>query len=108
MATIIPFPVRDGAWARDEHRCLVALQQALDEGGVITRFESGVSDEGDPWAVFYGADDEDSIAHVARSGSGVILVWADGNVVRASSLARLVGAVRRAIDQSDTTFQRRR
>jgi hypothetical protein len=108
MAAIIPFPVRGSAWARDEHRALVAIQQTLDERGLASSFESGVTDEGDPWALFYGLDDGHSLAHVARWRSGAVLVWADGNVVRAPSVASLVGAVRQAIDQGETTLQRHR
>lgn len=107
MATIIPFPARSGAWARDEQRALAALRQTLDEAGRLTGFESGVTDEGDCWAVFYGLDDGHTLAHVAQWRPGVVLIWADGSVVRASSLTRLVRKVRQAIDQGLTTLRHR-
>ncbi len=80
----------------------------LEGEGLRTAFDTGVTDEGDPWALFYSLDDGNSLAHVARWRSGVVLVWADGNVVRASNLEGLAGAVRWAITHGEMTVQRRR
>jgi hypothetical protein len=108
MATIIPFPVRAGTWPHDDRAALAVLRQMLDDEGLRTSFEAGVSDEGDPWALFYSLDDGNALAHVARWRSGVVLVWADGNVVRAPTLENLVDAVRQAINHGETTVRRRR
>lgn len=108
MATIIPFPVRVGPWPRNESTALEALRQTLEGEGLTTKFEAGLTDEGDPWAVFYGLDDGNALAHVARWRSGVILVWADGKVIRAPNLDGLVVALQRAIDRGETTLQSRR
>jgi hypothetical protein len=108
MAAIIPFPVRGGAWECEERQGLGSLQEMLRDEGIKVDFEEGVSDEGDPWAVLYSVEDGTALAHVARWRSGVILLWADGSIVRASSVANLRSAVRRAIGRSDTTRKYRR
>jgi hypothetical protein len=108
MVTIIPFPDRRSAWAQHEREALVDLQQTLGERGLKTRFEVGLTDEADPWAVFYELDDGRALVHVARWRSGVVLVWADGNIVRAPDLASLATAVGQAIDHGETPLQRRR
>lgn len=108
MATIIPFPLRGDVWPDDEHGALFALRQMLEDEGLRTTFEAGVSDEGDPWALFYCLDDGAPLAHVARWRSGVVLVWSDGNVVRAPCLESLVDAVQRAINHGETTVRHHR
>lgn len=74
----------------------------------MTSFEVGMTDEADPWAVFYDLDDGRALAHVACWRSGVVLVWADGKIVRAPHLASLTVAVGEAIDHGETPLQRRR
>lgn len=108
MATIIPFPLRGNVWPRDEHGSLFVLRQMLEDEGLRTSFETGVSDEGDPWALFYSLDDDTPLAHVARWRTGVVLVWSDGNVVRAPCLKSLVDAVQQAISYGETTLRHHR
>lgn len=91
---IISFCARSGAWSERDHAALVDLLHPLELAGLVVDLATGVSDEGDAWAAIVDTRDGRCLLHVARTGSGVVLIWCDGVTVRARSLSKLVNAIR--------------
>jgi hypothetical protein len=78
LAKIIPFvpraQVRVGPpWNTTELGELFRVAHVLRQSGMTVETDMGLSDEGDPWFVFYNTQTEDVIAHFARI-NGEILV----------------------------------
>ena len=78
LAKIIPFvpraQVRVGPpWNTAELGELFRVAHVLRQSGMTVETDMGLSDEGDPWFVFYNTQTEDVIAHFARI-NGEILV----------------------------------
>ncbi len=81
-------------WRPYECRVIVAIHRAFSECGLSTDYEHGVTDEGEPWTVFYEMRNGEAVAHVARDHRSYVLVWPDRHSVRASDLGRFVEVVR--------------
>ncbi|KJV10378.1 hypothetical protein VZ95_05310 [Elstera litoralis] len=78
LAKIIPFvpraQVRVGPpWSTAELGELFRVAHVLRQSGMMVETDMGLSDEGDPWFVFYNSQTEDVIAHFARI-NGEIMV----------------------------------
>jgi len=71
-ARIIAF-TKDGlhsppGWAEEERAQIERVIEALGEAGIALGFCEGVSDEGDPWAVWCSPETDEVLLHVARIG----------------------------------------
>ena len=97
MATTTTHVARAGAWRPHEWAVIVAIHRALGEWGLSTDYEHGVTDEGEPWTVFYEMKNGESVAHVARDCRNYIFIWPDWHSVRAPDLGCFVGVVRRSL-----------
>lgn len=86
---VVNLPSRGHAWSIDERATLGQIHDALEGEGVETDCEHGMTDEGDPWTLFFTVSNEEFVAHVARIGLVYLLIWADGTSVRAPNLQRL-------------------
>ena len=95
MTTILAFPSRGRPWSSSEREVLDQIHRAFSDHGLETNCEYGVTDEGDPWAVYNETFKGSFVAHIARIGTTYLLVWADGTSVRAASLNRFADAARR-------------
>lgn len=78
LAKIIPFipraQVRVGPpWSTAELGELFRVAHVLRQSGMAIETDMGLSDEGDPWFVFYSTQTEDVIAHFARL-NGLVVV----------------------------------
>jgi hypothetical protein len=93
MTTLLAFPRRGHPWSSLERKVLGQIQRALGNLGLAIKCEHGVTDEGDPWTVFYGSAEGRFVAHVARIDATYLLVLADGTSLRAATLNRLADAV---------------
>lgn len=83
-----------GAWSLDDSLRIGEISDALRERGSATGYEHGVTDEGDPWTVFYEVRNGMPVAHVARDGLTYVLIWRDRPPVRASDLRSLARVIR--------------
>lgn len=68
-------------WSQQELAELYRVRDRLTQSGVPLSVETGLTDEGDPWAVFVHGDTGDSVVHIARL---------DGEIVVANLLADVV------------------
>jgi hypothetical protein len=57
---------RSRDWDNQERAHLARVLESLERAGFDAELEIGLSDEGDPWAVFCLADTNDVIVHIAR------------------------------------------
>ena len=94
MANITTFPTRGRTWSTSERLTLLEIHSALRELRPPMDCEHGISDEGDPWTVFYDRNHGSILAHVAREGSTYVLVWPDRTAVRTLDLSRFVDVAR--------------
>jgi hypothetical protein len=53
-------------WTQQELGEFYRVESALLQNGLSVRTDRGLSDEGDPWFVFYRSENEEVIAHFAR------------------------------------------
>ena len=95
MATIISLPGRGQPWSPHERAILGQIHDALEGKRIETDCEHGITEEGDPWTVFFEAQGGEFVAHVARIGLSYLFIWADGTSVCASNLQRFVVVARR-------------
>lgn len=95
MGTIISLPSRGQPWSPNERAILGQIHDALGGERIETEREHGITDEGDPWTVFFEVHEGDFVAHVARIGLTYLFIWADGTSVCASNLQRFVVVARR-------------
>lgn len=78
LAKIIPFrpqaSVRVGPpWTTTELGELFRVAHVLRQSGLTIETDMGLSDEGDPWFVFYNVQNEDVLAHFARINGEVVV-----------------------------------
>lgn len=96
LAKIIPFTprpqVRVGPpWTTTELGELFRVAHVLRQSGMTIETDMGLSDEGDPWFVFYSVQSEDVIAHFARiNGEIVVHGLSSGGVVSGVNLHDVV------------------
>jgi hypothetical protein len=74
-------PVRSTNWAAQELAELYRVSDRLGEAGLRVVVDSGLSDEGEPWAVFEQCDTGDVIVHIARIDGELVVVNAITNQV---------------------------
>jgi hypothetical protein len=76
---IVPLAERPAGQQPWWSNCDLALfhraTSVLEKAGLSTETDSGVTDEGEPWLVFWDAESDEVIAHVAHI-SGTYVVWA--------------------------------
>lgn len=96
LAKIIPFTprpqVRVGPpWTTAELGELFRVAHVLRQSGMTIETDMGLSDEGDPWFVFYSVQSEDVIAHFARiNGEIVVHGLSSGGMVSGINLHDVV------------------
>jgi hypothetical protein len=96
LAKIIPFAprtqVRVGPpWSSVELGELFRVAHVLRQSGIMIETDMGLSDEGDPWFVFFATQTEDVIAHFARiNGEIVVHGLSASGVVSGVDLADVV------------------
>lgn len=78
LAKIIPFKPRPQVvvgppWSTAELGELFRVAHILRQSGMAIETDMGLSDEGDPWFVFFSAQSEDVIAHFARINGEIIV-----------------------------------
>ncbi len=78
LAKIIPFTpraqVRVGPpWSSAELGELFRVAHVLRQSGMMIETDMGLSDEGDPWFVFFTTQTEDVIAHFARINGEIVV-----------------------------------
>lgn len=78
LAKIIPFKPRPQVvvgppWSTAELGELFRVAHILRQSGMAIETDMGLSDEGDPWFVFFSAQTEDVIAHFARINGEIVV-----------------------------------
>ena len=82
---------RSGDWTQQDLAEFYRVENALIQGGLRIETERGVTDEGDPWFVFFRADSGDPVAHFARiDGDYVLASPAYDGLARGFDLRSLV------------------
>ena len=84
----------NGPWTSFELQALADMQRTWEDRGLCTRYEHGVTDEGEPWITFFDEHDGSFVAHVARDTGEYLLACSDNTVERSPALSRLLEAVR--------------
>lgn len=97
---VVNLPSKGHAWSIDEQATLGQIHDALKGEGVETDCEHGMTDEGDPWTLFFSISNEEFVVHVARIGLAYFLVWADGTSVRAPNLQSFVTVAVRGVSHA--------
>ena len=78
-------PVLRRNWSVQELAELYRVAQRLGESGIRVTVDNGLSDEGDPWAVFEQIDTGDVVVHIARIDEVLTIVnSACGQIYRGS------------------------
>ena len=94
MATKAIDSVQGDAWSPRESGEIARIRDALHERGLATACEHGITDEGDPWTVFYERQSSRSVAHLTRDRGTYLFVLGDRRPIRASDLGSFVKVVR--------------
>lgn len=80
-----------GDWSQKELAEFYRVEDALVKLGVSISTDRGLSDEGDPWFVFYRQDNEEVIVHFARiDGEYVVVSNLAEGVVRGRNFQALI------------------
>jgi hypothetical protein len=79
-------------WSQQEIAEFYRVESALIRAGIRVGTDRGISDEGDPWFVFFRADDGEVVIHLARiDGEYVLAGSAYQDVARGADFQALVG-----------------
>jgi hypothetical protein len=97
MTEIFAFPNRGRPWSSSEGEVLEQIHRAFSEHGLETKYEHGVTDEGDPWTALFESAEGTFVAHIARIGVTYVLILADGTSMCATRLGRFADAVRSSV-----------
>ena len=62
-----------GDWSQRELQEFYRVEGALTKSGVGISTDRGLTDEGDPWFVFFRQDNEEVIVHFARIGGEYVV-----------------------------------
>ena len=62
-----------GDWSQRELAEFYRVEDALTKSGVVISTDRGLTDEGEPWFVFFRQDNEEVIVHFARIGSEYVV-----------------------------------
>ena len=62
-----------GDWSQRELAEFYRVEDALTKSGVVISTDRGLTDEGEPWFVFFRQDDQEVIAHFARIGGEYVV-----------------------------------
>src|SRR6478736_234653 len=62
-----------GDWSQRELAEFYRVEDALTKSGVVISTDRGLTDEGEPWFVFFRQDDEEVIVHFARIGGEYVV-----------------------------------
>ena len=66
-------PRERGDWSQQELAEFYRVEDALTKSGVGISTDRGLTDEGEPWFVFFRQDDEEVIVHFARIGGEYVV-----------------------------------
>jgi hypothetical protein len=78
-------------WSQAEIAEFYRIEGALIRAGIMVGTDRGLTDEGDPWFVFFRADDGEVVIHLARiDGEYVLVGSAYQNVARGPDFGSLV------------------
>jgi hypothetical protein len=66
-------PSAHGDWSQRELEEFYRVEDALTKSGVGISTDRGLTDEGEPWFVFFRQDNEEVIAHFARIGGEYVV-----------------------------------
>ena len=90
--------VGSGDWTQQEFADFYRAHRLLVRNGLNIGLDRGLSDEGDPWAVFFDSDTQDVFLHIARI-DGTCLLVSDALDIRIteSSIPKLVATFEAAI-----------
>lgn len=98
-AVVVPLCRRSSSsqpWSNQEIAEFYRVTELLSQAGLAVSLDSGVTDEGDPWQVFYREDTGDVIAHFARiNGQFVVACPPTGDVKRGANLRDMVASMMR-------------
>ncbi len=99
-AVVVPLCRRSPSsqlWSNQEIAEFYRVTELLSQAGLAVSLDSGVTDEGDPWQVFYREDTGDVIAHFARiNGQFVVACPPTGDVQRGTNLRDMVASMMRS------------
>ena len=91
VVSLFSLASRPRNWSNQELAEFYRVQASLSRAGIDVETEQGLSDEGDPWFVFCGADSGDVIIHFARiDGDYVVASPAFGSCVRGRDFRALI------------------
>lgn len=94
MGELLQFPQRSPTWMRQERQALIEIRRALTERGFDCGTIDGVSDQREPWTIFYSVSRGSFVAQVTRHKSGYVLLWRDRSALKAAELYGLIDQVR--------------
>lgn len=84
------------SWSNQEIAEFYRVTEILGHAGIAIGIDGGVTDEGDPWQVFFREDTGDILAHFAKiDGDYVIACPPTGDVLRGSDLRDMVASMMR-------------
>ena len=75
LAPVLPFRRRAAPrdWTEQDKAEFYRVIDVLGRAGISLELEMGLTDEGEPWAVFCGVDSGEPVVHIARLGPHYIL-----------------------------------
>ena len=65
-AEVLSFPGRSKDWTQQELAEFYRVENALTQSGLRVSSDRGLTDEGDPWFVFFRENDHEPLVHFAR------------------------------------------
>lgn len=93
-----------GDWTRQELADFYRAHRLLVQNGVDIGFDRGLSDDGDPWTVFFDAETQDVFLHVARIDGMCVLVSDALDIhITEISVAKLVATFEASIIRAVST-----
>ncbi len=88
---LLLFPERSRDWTQQELAEFYRVENALNQSGLHVSSERGLSDEGDPWFVFFRDNDHEPLVHFARiDGFYVIASAAYDGVARGKNFREMI------------------
>lgn len=90
-AKIVRLPNRSHDWTQQELGEFYRVENALTQAGLIVACDRGISDEGDPWYIFFRETDHEPLVHFARiDGYYTIASAAYGGVAKGKNFREMI------------------
>jgi hypothetical protein len=91
QSNVVFLASRSRDWSQNELAEFYRVEGALIRNGLAVVSDRGLTDEGDPWFIFFREDEQEPLVHFARIGSEYIIVSAAyGGILKGKNFKEMI------------------